>query len=134
MQTFSKQQVLFTGLTLIWSSLFFNSLTTHLEEQSYRSIPSLAGLYAALMFLSGLACGYFDSIRLTRIDIGYRYHLITFVVVHFVLLVILWIQKPAIDYFRVGLLFQFLLWGIGLLLHARRSKKSIKGYSAEELF
>lgn len=134
MKTFFKPQAFFICLTLIWSTLIFNRLFLYLENSDYRSVPMISSLYAILMFVSGLICGYFDSIRLLRIDIGFRYHLITFVSVHVAYAAMLVIQNPVIAKVWLGLLVQFLVWGLGLLIHYLRSRSSIKGYQPEDLF
>lgn len=134
MKTFSLPQIIFSLLGFVSSLIFFQILCQKLEDQEFQSIPLLACIYMIAMFFSGLFCGIFDPLRARRIDLGFRYHLITFMIVHAALVCILLVRTPEIDQFQTISSMQFLAWGLGLLIHFRISKGTIKGYSPDELF
>lgn len=87
--------------------------------------------YGALMLITGKTLGEKDKLKNSYADLGFNYHLTTFLVVNIV--GIIWI----ISFRPNDLVYQIistLSWLIGLLIHFLESSKSLKGYSKEESF
>jgi hypothetical protein len=107
-------------------------MNSFIDLKQWQSVYIIAFTFAVCMFVNGLLNGYFDNERLQRIDINFRYHLITYLVVngmHFIFLLL-----PNTHYNLLNAFLSALFWGIGLFAHHSYSKKSIKGYAIEELF
>ena len=124
----------FCGLAFIFSTVFFYVLYTALLAESYNQIWLYATLYGITLFASGFALGYHDPVRKSKLDLGFQYHLMTFIVVNSVGLVSLFI---AMGFNKETLLygvFPLVFWAIGLLVHYYSSSRSIKGMDKKGLF
>ena len=133
MHPFSFPQKIFTCVILLLSFVFFAFLNKFVVEQNWPSVALIACGYAFSMFSAGLITGYFDSIRKQRIDLGFRYHWITYTMVNLAYL-IYGIATNATIFTIAYLLVYLLCWGFGLLIHFLVIRKAIKGYEDSELF
>ena len=82
MKTMTNNLKYFSGLALIFSITFFYYLYSALRIQSYQNIWIYAVLFGIALFISGLALGYKDPVRNSRQDLGFQYHLMTFIIVN----------------------------------------------------
>ncbi len=124
----------FCGLTFIFSIIFFDALYTDLSLGSPEKIWIYAILYGLALFFTGLYLGYNDPVQKSRLDLGFHYHLMTFIIVNSIGLISLFI---ALGFNKNTLLCAIMsigFWAIGLLVHFYFSSKSIKGISREEIF
>ncbi len=130
----TKQSTQFAFTAIILTSLFSYFLFTWIATAQYAKIWPMAIGYGVGMFAAGYFNGVKDPIRKTRQDIGFLYHLLTYIIVNIIqfiaLVLILGWYEPALE----GLFVQAVAWGIGLLIHYFFSRRSIKGHSKEELF
>ena len=134
MKTMSNNLIYFSGLTLTFSVIFFYYLYANLIIESYDKIWIYALLYGTALFISGLTLGYKDSVRKSRLDLGFQYHLMTFVVVNGVGIISLLIAMGfSTQNFITGIL-SILFWTLGILVHYYYSLKTIKGMDKEEIF
>ncbi len=114
------------GLT----AAFHHHLFGFIEEEQWSSIGWYAGGYGVAMFLAGLAFGATDSVAKSRLDLGFGYHAITFVVVLVVgTLAALVYGQPVWPQ-----LLGTAGWAVGLYVHYRMSRRTVKGLDAEEAF
>jgi hypothetical protein len=124
----------FSGFTLIFSAIFFYALYSNLISESYDSIWIYALLYGTALFISGLALGYKDSVRKSRLDLGFQYHLMTFVIVNSVGIISLLIAMGfSTQNLMTGIL-SMLFWTLGILVHYYYSSKTLKGIDKEAIF
>ncbi len=134
MKAMTKNLKYFAGTTLIFSVLFFYFLYSDLSINSYDRIWIYATLYGSALFLSGLAFGYHDSIRDTRLDLGFYYHLVTFVIVNAVGLISLFMAMGSYQISLLSGLMPIFFWLLGLLVHYYFSSRSIKGMDRDRIF
>ncbi len=134
MITMTKNLKYFSGLTLIFSAVFFYNLYSALQTQSYSNIWIFAILYGAILFCTGLFLGYKDSVRKSRADLGFQYHLMTFIIVNGIGIPWMFISIGLKTETLLSASTQFIPWGIGLFVHYYFSSRSMKGMNKEEVF
>ena len=134
MKTITKNQKYYGVLTLLFSVAFFYYLYSALETRTYDHIWIYAIVYGSLLFAGGLYFGYRDSIRESRKDLGFQYHLTVFMIVNLISVPWLFIVMGVSMDSLMNAGFQLIPWGLGLLIHYFFSSKSIKGISKQELF
>ncbi len=130
----SKPQMVFSAITILLSVAFFVLLHQLLQQRNYSLIVFPAVGYGLAMFLAGLLCGKQDDEAKTRIDIGFRYHLLTFICVNIVAIIAACSFPLLREHLLIITLIQTVAWGLGLYVHWYYSKKGIKGYERSELF
>ena len=130
----TKNLKYFSGLTMIFSALFFYNLHSALQTQSYDNIWIFAVLYGAILFCTGLFLGYKDSVRKSRADLGFQYHLMTFIIVNGIGIPWMFISIGLKTETLLSASIQFVSWGIGLFVHYYFSSRSLKGMNKEEVF
>lgn len=134
MKTMSNNLKYFSGLTLILSVAFFYNLVTKLQALDFSKIWLIALIFGVFLFASGLILGYKDSMRDSRADLGFQYHLMTFIIVNIVGIPWLLVAFGTDSSNLINIAYQCVPWGIGLATHYYFSTKSIKGVSKEEIF
>jgi len=130
----TKNLKYFSGLTLIFSAVFFHNLYSALQTQSFNNIWIFAILYGAILFSTGLFLGYKDSVRKSRADLGFQYHLMTFIIVNGIGIPWMFISIGLKTETLLSATIQFISWGIGLFIHYYFSSRSMKGMNKEEVF
>lgn len=133
MQKFSIPQAFFSVLTIGASIVFYYLLDHYIHRKEFSSIMELSVVYSMALLLSGLLCGLFERAHLVRYDIGFRYHVLTFIGANSVVLFLVFFVNGSnftISYFLI----QLLCWGFGLFIHYLSIRKNIKDYSASEIF
>ena len=134
MKTLTNNLKYFCILTLVFSIVFFYLLYTALLAESYSNIWIYATLYGVALFTSGFTLGYNDSVRNSRLDLGFQYHLVTFIIVNLVAIVSLFIAMGINNETLINGTLHIIFWALGLLVHYYYSSRSIKGMDKEELF
>jgi hypothetical protein len=132
MEKLSKNQLLFTLIAVVLTFTFLYTLSHFITNQIWNGIYIIAIGFGLLMFLNGLINGYFDDERKQRIDISFRYHFITYISINSVHFIYLFFDDT--NFKLLDAILGAIAWGIGLLAHFLYSRKTIKGYTAEELF
>jgi len=134
MHQFSSNQRAFVLVSVLLTSAFLYSLSYCISNQNWNSIIFWAVVFGVAMFGNGFWFGYKDNQSQTRVDLSFRYHLLTYFSVNGVF-ILSFIIPGFMQFFTLeGLAGQFLAWGFGLLLHFYLSKRTIKGYDPEEIF
>lgn len=134
MKTMTNNQKYFGILILIFSATFFYYLYSALQTHSFDNIWLFAILFGAALFITGLVLGYKDPVRKSRTDLGFQYHLITFIIVNVIGIPWLFISMGLNKEILINAAFQCIPWGIGLFVHYYFSSRSIKGINKEEIF
>ena len=134
MKTMTNNLKYFSGSTLIFSILFFYYLFSSLQANEYDNIWLIAAVFGVLLFFTGLFLGRQDSVRHSRADLSFQYHLMTFIIVNGVGIPWLLISMGADNGTLINVAYQCIPWGIGLAVHYYFSSKSIKGVNKEEIF
>ncbi len=132
MRKLSKQQLIFAIVSIVLTVVFLYTLNHFIDTKIWKNINIIAIAYGALMFVNGLANGYFDDDRFQRFDLGFRYHIITFLTVNSMHLI--FVLLPDSNYTFTNFILSALFWGIGVFGHYQYARKTIKGYTPEELF
>jgi len=130
----TTNQKYFGILTLASSIIFFYYLYTALQEQSYSNIWWFAGFFGVFLFVIGFVLGCKDPVHKSRKDLGFQYHLITFLIVNGVGIPWLLFSAQLNPHTYLNAALQVFPWAVGLFFHFYVSSKSIKGMNKEELF
>ena len=134
MKTITNNLKYFGGFTLLFSIIFFYNLYSAIANQSYDNIWIYATLYGMALFICGFVLGYNDPVQSSRHDLGFQYHLITFVVVNGVGIVSLFSAMGLSWTTFFNAILSIIFWGLGLLVHYFFSTKTIKGLDKDEIF
>ncbi|AXT20725.1 hypothetical protein D7030_11875 [Flavobacteriaceae bacterium AU392] len=134
MKTMTNNLKYFSGLTLIFSIIFFYYLYSDITIQSYNKIWIYAILYGMTLFISGLILGYKDPVRNSIYDLGFQYHLTTFIIVNCIGFIASLIAMGINLKTLLTSIMPIIFWGLGLLIHYYFSLKSIKGINKKEIF
>lgn len=134
MKTMTNNLKYFSVLTLIFSTAFFYYLYSSLQTHSFGNIWLFAILFGVVLFIAGLVLGYKDSVRRSRADLSFQYHLMTFIIVNVIGIPWLFISMGLNNDTLLSATFQCIPWGIGLFVHYYFSSRSIKGMNKEEIF
>ncbi|MCB2198960.1 hypothetical protein KQI63_06110 [bacterium] len=134
MKYLTRNLILFGLVTIALSLLFHFRLHGMLLSETYGGIWWIAFAYAGAMFLNGFFFGMFDPQRKSRVDLGFMYHLVTFVVV-----IPIWLGMiffgPAKGNFLLWIdLNIMVVWAVVLLMHFLKIRKQVKGYSPDKAF
>lgn len=134
----TKNLVCFAGSASLLGILFRFGLSYAIENQYFTLIVFLAVAYFVAMFVTGWYFGKKDHENLPIYDIGFRFHLFTYVI--FFAIAFSWFllnfnaqQESIVAVSRTALIWGFfILIHFGLYLWTRR--KTINGLDKEELF
>jgi uncharacterized membrane protein len=132
MKNISKNQLIFTVLSIAFTSAFFYLLQNFITSETWNNVIITAFAFGILMFLNGLVNGYFEDERNLRINLSFSYHLITFITFNAVHLIYTFIYELL--FLSSNAMFGAFFWSIGLIVHFLYVQKTIKGYTPEELF
>jgi hypothetical protein len=138
MKLFTVNQLRFTTSLFILTIAFRYGLSSLLEASQFTMIWVVAAVYAILVFAVAWYFGKNDYELLPLFDIGFRFHLSTYVVCNMTAEIwyLLGYQSKHENIQTVHLTAIF--WGIGLLIHfvyyLLTRKYAIKGIDKSELF
>ena len=138
MITLTPSLLRFAIVAILLTFSFRVALSAFLEAQQFNFVIPIAVLYAATMFIAGRYYGKKDSAYLPIFDIGFRFHLVTFLQFNLVSFAWQLFGNPS-TYERVSTLYwTFIYWGLALGFHFyyyRQVKKStIKDIHRDDLF
>lgn len=130
----SRNLKAFGVLAVLYSLVFNYYYSGFVTESQWSNVAIAATLYFIGMFATGLILGAKDPIRISRIDQGFHYHFVTYVVVNTisVLWTLLGFSAEA-DTVGISLLTAF-SWGVALLVHFLVVRHMIKGIPRDEVF
>jgi hypothetical protein len=109
-----------------------------LQNQMFSNVWLVAVAYAVLVFITGWIFGKRDNLSLPLYDIGFRFHLATYIISN--LIAEIWhLSGLQSDYESIRTVhLTILFWGIGLLIHfiiyLITRKNAIKGIKKSEIF
>ncbi|MFP4366337.1 MAG: hypothetical protein ACLFQA_04505 [Bacteroidales bacterium] len=138
MKALTKNLIYFAIIFLTGVVIFRFGLSFFIEKRSFNLVWVIAGIYFIFNYIIGWFFGKKDNESLPLYDVGFRFHLVAYLLFNSVSL--LWfilefqtqIEKIGINYTTA------LIWGIFLLTHfiiyLYAQKQSIKGINKEELF
>lgn len=126
----------FAFSVLALTVLFQCVLNLCLEESWVIGTMVCAIVYGSLMYLLVWYFGKKDVIENGIHDIGFRFHLVTYILCNGIGYGAYYLGWNAASFKAMA--FAAMFWGIGLLVHfilfLIEQKKTIKGYAKEELF
>lgn len=138
MKTITPYLIKFAGTAFLFTLLFRYFLSYGIEEQSSTIILTTAGVYGAAMFASGWYFGRKDGDYLPVYDVGFRFHLITFLIHNGISELWLFLGFAStyehIDITHYTLLFWLPFLVIHFFFYIKMRKKSIKGLYNKDLF
>lgn len=134
MKNYSTFQKAFFLTSLILSHLFFYTLYDKIASQDFRQLGIIATVYGVSMFIAGLFWGYLDRARNSRKDIGFTFHVFTYLNVNFSSIFWMFIFLNFSMQNVLYAILHLIIWGFFLWLHYQYSKRSIKGYHQQEIF
>jgi hypothetical protein len=134
MKAITAHQLRFFVFAVFLSALFHLILGYSLSNKLWLAVLICSLGYGMAMFLNGFLNGRKDKLSAVRHDVGFRYHLLTYLAVNAVFLISLGIGNHRQWFGTGGIIGQFGAWGVGLLIHYLWSRRTIKGYSSDELF
>lgn len=138
MKVLTKNQWNFAGLLFVITVLFRFFLSSTLENERFTMVWIVAASYGIAIFIIGWTFGKKDKLTLPVFDIGFKFHLITYVICNFIaeLWFLLEFQSRYENVKSVHLTVIF--WGLGLLLHfvlfLMSRKFTIKGLKKSDIF
>ena len=136
--TITKSLIQFITVTTFLTVIFRISLSKFLNEQlwSFVFIPPL--IYFILMYVSGRCFGIKEYNYLPIGDIGFRFHVSTFIVFLIVSYLMYYLGYMSNSEPRGILDITILIWGIFLIIHMilffKSKNDNIKGINKENIF
>lgn len=138
MKTVTKNLIAFSVAFFVLTVAFRFSLSSLLQNRLFNHIWIIAAIYGILAFVTGWIFGKSGKKDLPLYNIGFRYHLATFIIFNLI----------AEVWFLIGLQSEYenvrtahltaIFWGIGLLIHfiiyLINGRNAIKGINRSELF
>jgi len=134
MLVLSRNLKIFGALAILYSIVFHYYYSGYVAGGQWNNVVIAAALYGVCMFATGLSLGAIDPVRGTRMDQGFQYHFVTYIVVNGI--GILWaLVGLSPEEATVGVAFLTALpWGVGLLVHFLVVRHFIKGIPREDVF
>ena len=138
MKTISKNLIAFSIGLIVFTIAFRFSLSSMLQNRLFSSVWIVAAIYGIFIFIIGWIFGKKDKLYLPLYDIGFRFHLATYIICNLI----------AEGWYLIGLQSEYenartvhltaIFWGIGLLIHfiiyLFTRKNAIKGIKKSEIF
>ncbi|MFO8023050.1 MAG: 2TM domain-containing protein [Perlabentimonas sp.] len=138
MKALTKNLLIFSVSLILLTILFRFSLSTMLQNRLFFSVWIVAVAYGIIVFIMGWVFGKRDNLNLPLYDVGFRFHLATYVICNLIgeIWYLLDLQS---DYEKIRTIhLTALFWGIGLLIHfiiyLITRKDAIKGIKKSEIF
>jgi predicted neutral ceramidase superfamily lipid hydrolase len=138
MKFITKNLVIFTLLLTFTTVIFRYFLSLTLSLKFFSEVWIIAALYGVIIFAFGWIFGKKDRISLPLYDIGFRFHLTTYLICNTVaeFWYLIGFQSEYENIKNVHL--TALFWGIGILLHfvfyLTTRKDSITGLKKDDIF
>lgn len=119
---------------MVLTLTFSYYLYSFIASEQYTNIIVLATAFGISVFAVGLYFGYNDKEVNTKIDLGFNYHLFTYIIVNGIGIIWLFSVLGFTNENIKMAASQLLFWGIGLFVHYLFSRRSIKGYDRDTIF
>jgi hypothetical protein len=138
MKTLTKNLKIFGVLFIFYTIVFRYFLSLSISNHNQIMMWATAILYGVTIFMTAWMLGKSEDIRVGFIYLGFKYHLMTYVIFNGIAL--LWYSLGfASKYEKIShVLILIAAWGIGLLIHFLVSllygKNAIKGIPKEDIF
>ncbi len=138
MKTITKNLLAFSIGLVVLTIAFRFSLSTMLQNRLFGSVWIVATIYGILIFIIGWIFGKKDKMNLPLYDIGFRFHLATYIICNLIAEVwyLIGLQSEYENIRTVHLTVIF--WGIGLFIHfiiyLVTRKNAINGIKKSEIF
>lgn len=129
MKTLSKNQKIFALLTLALSVTFFYFLYQFIESKQFNYVIIGSSMFGAALFLLGFTLGYKDKMISEKMSLGFRYHLITYVIVNATRIITSLVFIGFTTQNILAILSTLFFWGLGLAVHyflGKKRKNTIK--------
>jgi len=138
MNYLSINQLKFAGLFFILTIFLNAGITVLLNLEEFTLVWALALLYGIPVFIIGWIFGKKDNETLPLAITGFKFHLITYIIVNGVLLSKHFLGLAS-NYEKIETVYQTIIfWGLGLLLHFTiylfKKGKTIRGIKQSEIF
>jgi hypothetical protein len=138
MKYITANQLRFGALLLIITIPFRLGLSRLLDANEFTTVWVLAAVYALVVFAMGWIFGRKDYESLPIYDIGFRFHLTTFIICNGVA-EILFLLKFNSRYEDIRVVhLTTLIWGVFIIIHfivfLATRKNAIKGISKADIF
>ncbi|UUV20921.1 hypothetical protein [Paenimyroides aestuarii] len=138
MKTITPYLVKFALIAALLTIVFRYFLSFGLQNNNLTLVLASSILYGAAMFCSGWYFGYKDGEYLPIFDVGFRFHLATFIVHNLIsetwFLLKLQSNKENINTVHLTLLIWLLFLIIHYILYLYVKRKTIKGLDKNNLF
>jgi hypothetical protein len=138
MKLFTSNQLKFAGTLALLTVAFRFGLSALLDHKEFSPVWVIAVLYGVLIFIAGWIFGKKDHESIPLYDIGFRFHLTTYIVYN--ILSELWFMlgfHSQYENIKVIHLTVF-IWGICIVIHfiffLISRKDTIKGLEKSEIF
>lgn len=138
MKSITMNLVKFAVLLSLFTILFKFALREMLANEQFAPAWLVAALYGVIIFVIGWIFGKKEKESLPLYDVGFRFHLITFLVFNIITGVWHFLDFESQSRNVKPFYWMTLFWGIGLLLHfiiyLITRKNAIKGLNKSALF
>ena len=138
MKKITKNLIAFSVGLVVLTIAFRFSLSSMLQNRLFSSVWLVAAIYGIFVFIIGWIFGKKDKMDLPLYDIGFRFHLATYIICNLIAEVwyLIGLQSEYENIRTVHLTAIF--WGFGLLIHfiiyLFTRKNAIKGIKKSEIF
>lgn len=138
MKTITNNLLAFSIGLVVLTIAFRFSLSTMLQNRLFGSVLIVAIIYSILIFIIGCIFGKKDKMNLPLYDIGFRFHLATYIICN-IIAEVWFLFNMQSEYENVRTVhLTAIFWGIGLLIHLiiylATRKNAIKGIKKSEIF
>jgi magnesium-transporting ATPase (P-type) len=138
MKTITKNLLAFSIGLVVLTIAFRFSLSTMLQNRLFGSVWIVATIYGILIFIIGWIFGKKDKMNLPLYDIGFRFHLATYIICN-IIAEVWYLFGMQSEYENVRTVhLTAIFWGIGLLIHLiiylATRKNAIKGIKKSDIF
>ena len=132
--TLSRNLKVLAVLIAFYTIIFHYYLSQFLVAEQWGNVIISAVVLFVVTFASGLLLGAKDPTHKSRADLGFHYHFITYIIVNTI--GVLWLTSGfSSDKETWGMAaLTIVLWGVGVIVHRRLSKTTIKGLPKGTIF
>jgi membrane protease YdiL (CAAX protease family) len=138
MKSITKNVLLYAIVALLLTITFRYCLSSVLEAKEYTLISLIAIAYGISMFASGWYFGNKDRKDLELHDIGFRFHLVTYIIFNAISEIWFLLGFNSTNEQVYGTQLTAFIWGIFLFIHwvfyLKTRKNTIDGLDKSELF
>lgn len=117
MKTITNYQFLLATITFILTIIFCTALYTSVLSGRYDTIGKASIIFFLLLFLSSLIIGSRDKEPISKGKLGFKYHLIIYLVVNLIntpsILILLGVSSENVIISAI----QIVAWGVGVFFH-----------------